>query len=78
MVDYELLAAFKEIGQCELAVGTAERVILFDFDMRELAELFSEGVAGFDVFFLFLEKDFASSDPLVMCNTLYSIQLEVN
>jgi hypothetical protein len=73
VVDYELLAAPKEIGQCELAVGTVESVILFDFDVRELAELFSEGVARFDVFFLFLEKDFAGGDPFVMCNTLYSV-----
>jgi hypothetical protein len=73
MVDYELLAIVEEIRQCDLAVGSVETVLLFDFDVWELAKLFCKSIASFGVLFLFLKKDFPGSHPFITGGTLHRL-----
>jgi hypothetical protein len=70
VVDDELFAAFEEVDEFEGSVGSGEGVVFVDFDMRQGADFFRESVAGFGVFFLFFEEEFAGCYPFVVCGAL--------
>jgi hypothetical protein len=58
MVNNELLAAFKKVGEGQRSIGTLEVILLVYFDVGKLAAFFCESFASFRVFLFLFEEEF--------------------
>ena len=74
MIHYELLAAFEEIFQCDLAFRTVECILLIDLHHRKvITELCIESSIGTDGSLLLFEEILSSCKPFISGNYLRRI-----